>query len=103
MADLATVCGVEQTTILHHLKQLAKTGYIKLSLYDSGDYNVKFLIEPKREWVINVELNGAGKPRVIRSEIPVKIYVWTGRPEPMVYVSQKDLDKAELIKKGILV
>ena len=103
MADLATACGVEQTAVLHQLKQLAKTGYIKLYLYDSGDYNVKFLIEPKREWVINVELNGAGQPRVIRSEIPVKIYVWTGRPEPMVYVSQKDLDKAELIKKGILI
>lgn len=103
MAELAESCGTEQTTILNHLRELARTGYIKLYLYENGDYNVKFLIEPKREWVINIELNGAGQPRSIRSEIPVKIYVWSGRPEPMVYISQKELDKAELIKKGILV
>lgn len=103
MSDLASACGVSQTTIRDKLKELARTGYIKLYLYENDDYNVKFLVEPKREWIINIELNGAGKPRLIRSEIPVRIYVWDGHPEPIVYCSQKSLDKAELIKKGIIL
>lgn len=102
MADLAEACGISQTTIKDALKNLAKTGYVKLYLYENGDYNVKFLIEPNREWVVNIELNAAGQPRTIRSEIPVRIYVWDGHPVPKVFVSQKSLDKAELIKKGII-
>lgn len=102
LSTLAESCNVSQTTIIDWLKKLARSGYIQLFLYENDDYNVKFLIEPKREWVINIEKRGNNITEVI-SEIPVKIYVHDGlHAEPQVYLSRKTLDKVELVKKGIL-
>lgn len=103
MCDLAEMCNIEQTQVVNWLKKLARTGYIKLYLFENGDYNVKFLIEPKREWVVNIDMNANGAIRSIKSEIPLKVFVWDGKAEPLVYFSQKPLDKTELIKQGILV
>lgn len=103
LSQLAEMCNTSQTTILNWLKKLARTGYIKLFLFENGDYNVEFLIEPKREWVINIEMTPMGAVKKINSEIPVRVFIWNGQPEPMEILSTKDLDKAELIKKGILV
>lgn len=102
LCDLAITCGVSQTTIKGWLKQLARTGYIKLYLYENDDYKVEFLIEPKREWVINIETDSHGRVKDVKSEIPVVLYFWDGHAEPLVYFSRKTLDKTELIKKGIL-
>lgn len=101
LCDLAEMCGTSQTTILKWLKDLAKEGYIKLYLYENDDYNVDFIIKPKREWVVNIETEG-NRIKSVRSEIPVKLYIWDGHAEPLIYISRKTLDKAELIKKGIL-
>lgn len=104
LADLATSCGVGQTMIVEQLKNLARQGYIKLYLYKDGDYNVEFLIEPNREWVVNIEINRAGQIKDIVSEIPLQVYVHDGTtPIPTVLHSRKTLDKAELIKKGIMI
>lgn len=103
LADLAQYTGVAQTKVIDWLKKLAKAGYIQLFLYEDGQYNVKFLVEPKREWVVNIEKRGDNFVN-ITSEIPVKIYVHDGlSPEPKVYLSRKSLDKVELVKKGIMV
>lgn len=103
MADLSTACGLTPMIIEKHLKNLAKAGYIKLYLYQDGDYNVEFLIEPKREWVVNLELDSQGRIRNIISEIPLQVYVHDGHAEPLILHSRKTLDKTELIKKGIMV
>lgn len=103
LSDLAIACNVEQTQILNWLKELARTGYIKLFLYENDDYNVKFLIEPKREWIVNIDMGANGKIQNIKSEIPLKVFVWDGHAEPLIYLSRKTLDKTELIKKGIIV
>lgn len=104
LADLADAVQCEQTAIVEQLKNLARAGYIKLYLYKDGDYNVDFLIEPNREWVVNIEINSAGQIRVIVSEIPLQIYVHDGKtPVPTILHSRKTLDKAELIKKGIMI
>ena len=100
--ELAEMADVSQTTIMQRLKELATQGYIKLFLYDNGDYNVKFIIEPKREWVVNIRYKN-GEIDSITSEIPIKVYVWDKYIEPRIYQSRKTLDKAELIKKGIMV
>ena len=103
LADLADAVQCEQTTVMEHLKQLARQGYIKLYVYADGDYNVEFLVEPKREWVVNIKVNARGQIIDVLSEIPLQIYVHDGSPEPAVLHSRKTLDKAELIKKGIMV
>ncbi|MCQ2608987.1 MAG: hypothetical protein MJ197_09930 [Bacteroidales bacterium] len=100
--ELAEMANVSQTMIMQRLKELATQGYIKLFLYDNGDYNVKFIIEPKREWVVNIRYRN-GEIDSITSEIPIKVYVWDKYIEPRIYQSRKTLDKAELIKKGIMV
>lgn len=100
--ELAEMADVSQTTVMQRLKELATQGYIKLFLYDNGDYNVKFIIEPKREWVVNIRYRN-GEIDSITSEIPIKVYVWDKYIEPRIYQSRKTLDKAELIKKGIMV
>lgn len=103
LSTLAEYCGVAQSTILLWLKKLAKAGYIQLFLYKDGQYNVKFLIEPKREWVVNIEKRGDNIISVT-SEIPVRVFVHDGfSPEPKEYLSRKALDKVELVKKGIMV
>ena len=103
LADLANSAGCEQTMVVEHLKNLARAGYIKLFLYKDGDYNVQFLIEPKREWVVNIEMRN-GRIADIISEIPLQIYVHDGTSlEPVLLHSRKTLDKAELIKKGIMI
>lgn len=103
LADLATAANVSQTMIVEHLKALARDGYIKLYLYQDGDYNVEFLIEPKREWVVNIQLNSRGEIKDVVSEIPLQLYVYDGHAEPILLHSRKTLDKTELIKKGIMV
>lgn len=103
LADLAGAVQCEQTTVMEHLKQLARQGYIKLYVYADGDYNVEFLVEPKREWVVNIKVNARGQIIDVLSEIPLQIYVHDGSPEPAILHSRKTLDKAELIKKGIMV
>lgn len=103
LADLADAVQCSQTTVIDHLKRLARNGYIKLYLYQDGDYNVDFLIEPKRPWVVNIEMNSMGRIKEIISEIPLQIYIHDGSPEPIMLLSRKTLDKAELIKKGIMV
>ena len=103
LADLATACQLSPMIIEQHLKNLAKAGYIKLYLYKDGDYNVEFLIEPKREWVVNIEMDSHGRIKDVISEIPLQIYVHNGQPEPLLLHSRKTLDKTELIKKGIIV
>lgn len=100
--ELAEMAGISQTMVMQRLKELATQGYIKLFLYDNGDYNVKFIIEPKREWVVNIRYKN-GEIDSITSEIPIKVYVWDKYIEPRIYQSRKTLDKAELIKKGIMV
>lgn len=103
LSDLAEYCRVSQSAIITWLKRLAQAGYIQLFLYKDGQYNVKFLIEPKREWVVNIEKRGDNIVK-ITSEIPVKVYVHDGiSPEPEMYLSRKTLDKVELIKQGIMV
>lgn len=100
--ELAEMADVSQTMVMQRLKELATQGYIKLFLYDNGDYNVKFIVEPKREWVVNIRYRN-GEIDSITSEIPIKVYVWDKYIEPRIYQSRKTLDKAELIKKGIMV
>lgn len=99
--ELAEKCRVSQTHIKEILRQIARAGYIRIAFMKDGSYSVKFNIEPKRPWVVNITTDGKSIVDV-KSEIPVMLYVWTGRAEPLVYFSKKDLDKAELIKKGIL-
>lgn len=103
MADLATACKLSPMMIEEHLKNLAKAGYIKLYLYQDGDYNVEFLVEPKREWVVNIEMDSMGRIKDVISEIPLQIYIHDGHTEPLIVHSRKTLDKTELIKKGIMV
>lgn len=101
--ELAEKARVDQTTIKDHLKTLAKAGYIELAFLTDGSYTVKFLIEPRREWAVNIKVNPMGRITDVISEIPVVIYVHDGHIEPLVYHSRKTLDKAELIKKGLMV
>lgn len=103
IAKLATACKLSPMRIEEHLKNLAKQGYIKLYLYQDGDYNVEFLVEPKRPWVVNLEVDSMGRIKEIISEIPLQVYVHDGHAEPLVLYSRKTLDKTELIKKGIMV
>lgn len=103
LADLANHIDCEQTMVVEYLKNLARAGYIKLYLYKDGDYNVEFLVEPKREWVVNIEMDSHGRIKDVISEIPLQIYIHDGHAEPIVLHSRKTLDKTELIKKGIMV
>lgn len=102
LSDLADRCGCTQTRAEYWLKRLAQQGYIKLYLYEDGDYNVKIMIDEKRGWVVNIHTDERGKPVRITSEIPIHLFVWSPNSVvPVEMVSTKDLITEQLRKAGI--
>jgi hypothetical protein len=85
------------------LRDLAKAGYIELYVFPDKMIDIKLKVDPIRPWVANIRFTQRGTP-ILTSEIPLKLYIWPkGSVVPVEAVSEPDLLKEQLKKKGIKV
>jgi len=98
---IAQSCGVSINYVDKALKRLAKQGYIKLYIYDGGEYEAKLMIDPTRAWIAVLRQD---KDRWrLESEIPIQLHIFrTDSPVPQV-ITNEALITQELKNKGIKV
>lgn len=100
---IAEACGISVIRVEKMLRDLAKAGYIELYVFPDKMIDIKLKIDPIRPWVANIRFTQRGTP-ILTSEIPLKLYIWPkGSVVPVEAVSEPDLLKEQLKKKGIKV
>lgn len=100
---IAEACGISVVRVENMLRDLAKAGYIELYVFPDKMIDIKLKIDPIRPWVANIRFTQRGTP-ILTSEIPLKLYIWPkGSVVPVEAVSEPDLLKEQLKKKGIKV
>lgn len=100
---IAQRCQCSDLQVESWLNKLASRGYIKLYNYSDGNYNVKIMLDPTRPWQAVLHLDKRGKAKMLISELPIQLHVWREDSlVPDIIVSERDLMKEELKKKGIL-
>ena len=100
---IAESCGVSVVRVEVLLKDLARAGYIELYVFPDKMIDIKLKIDPIRPWVANIRFTQRGTP-ILTSEIPLRLYIWPkGSSTPVEAVSEPDLLKEQLKKKGIKV
>lgn len=100
---IAERCQCSDLQVESWLNKLASRGYIKLYNYNDGSYNVKIMLDPTRPWQAVLQVDEHGRLKSLTSELPIQLHVWRGKSFiPDVIVSERDLMKQELKKKGII-